>query len=175
MNHNHSHTNHVMTIDNRAGFRKFLPLIMIFLVILGWTAVFEWYAGKFNFARAMQEFMAGFFLIFGGLKMWNWKEFAEIYSGYDLIAARVKAYGYIYPLIEVGLGLAYLFSYHIFYANILTILIMGIGAIGVAKKLAQKEEIPCACLGGVFQVPLTTVTLIEDLLMAAMASGMLFI
>jgi hypothetical protein len=52
---------------------------------------------------------------------------------------------------------------------------MGIGAIGVYIKLLKKEEIPCACLGTVFKVPMIWVTLAEDLLMVAMAVIMLIL
>ncbi len=47
--------------------------------------------------------------------------------------------------------------------------VMLVGAYGVYLKLKEHEEIPCACLGTVFKVPMTWVTLGEDLLMAGMA------
>ena len=51
---------------------------------------------------------------------------------------------------------------------------MVIGAVGVAGELRKKNQIPCACLGVVFKIPMTTVTFIEDVLMAVMAILMLF-
>ena len=50
---------------------------------------------------------------------------------------------------------------------------MAISSIGVAIELSKKKEIMCACLGVVFKLPMTYVTLLEDLLMAAMALIML--
>ncbi|MBI4369580.1 MAG: hypothetical protein HY547_05055 [Elusimicrobia bacterium] len=46
---------------------------------------------------------------------------------------------------------------------------MVISSVGVIQKLREKEEIPYACLGMVFKVPMTWVTFAEDLLMAAEA------
>jgi hypothetical protein len=39
----------------------------------------------------------------------------------------------------------------------------------------NKDEIQCACLGTVFKLPMTTVTIVEDLLMVVMAAAMLFV
>jgi hypothetical protein len=50
---------------------------------------------------------------------------------------------------------------------------MLVSAAGVARELWKGREIMCACLGVVFKIPMTYVTLLEDLLMAAMAGFML--
>ena len=52
---------------------------------------------------------------------------------------------------------------------------MGIGSIGVMRALLNKKRIPCACLGAVVKLPMTTVTAIEDLGMVAMAAAMLIL
>jgi hypothetical protein len=39
----------------------------------------------------------------------------------------------------------------------------------------NKQKIQCACLGAVFNLPMSTVTIIEDLLMVAMAAYMIVI
>ena len=50
---------------------------------------------------------------------------------------------------------------------------MGLSAVGVVKALVAKRKIQCACLGTVFNLPMSRVTLIEDGLMIAMAAVML--
>jgi hypothetical protein len=50
---------------------------------------------------------------------------------------------------------------------------MGVGAVGVLRVLLDKRSIRCACLGTALNLPMTKVTLIEDLTMAAMAAVML--
>ena len=86
---------------------------------------------------------------------------------------RVNWYGLVYPFIEVGLGVAYLLKFHLFYVNLITFFLMSIGALGVGIALHRGERLMCACLGAVFKVPMTYVTLVEDLLMAVMALYML--
>jgi hypothetical protein len=49
------------------------------------------------------------------------------------------------------------------------IAVMGFSGIGVAIKLTRGEQFQCACLGTALNVPLTSVTLIEDFGMAALA------
>ncbi len=124
---------------------------------------------------AMQMFMAGFFLVFGAFKVVNIRGFVDAYSIYDLVAKRIRVYGYVYPFIELLLGIAYLVSWNLYITNIITVVVMTIGALGVFNELRKGNEVPCACLGTVFKIPMTWVTLIEDLLMAGMALGMLFL
>jgi hypothetical protein len=50
----------------------------------------------------------------------------------------------------------------------------GIGAVGVIQSVMRRETIQCACLGNVFNLPMSKVTIIENLGMAAMAAWMLF-
>jgi len=59
------------------------------------------------------------------------------------------------------------------YRDVCTLLLMGISSVGVFKKLQSKEEIPCVCLGVIFKLPMTKVTLLENLFMAVMALLML--
>ena len=92
---------------------------------------------------------------------------------YDVVAKQSTAYAYAYPLIELGLGVAYLSRFQPVITNSVTLVVMLISALGVFIELSQGKEIMCACLGVVFKVPMTYVTLLEDLLMASMAGYML--
>lgn len=51
---------------------------------------------------------------------------------------------------------------------------MGISIIGVIQSVLQKRKIKCVCLGTGFNLPMSTVTIIEDGLMIAMAGVMLW-
>ena len=92
---------------------------------------------------------------------------------YDIVAARWKGWGYIYPFVELLLGILYLINIAPFLTNILTVIILGISSIGVIKSVLNKQEIKCACLGDVFSLPMSTVTIVEDLAMVGMAGVML--
>lgn len=75
----------------------------------------------------------------------------------------------IYPFLEITLGIAYLFNLYPIVTNIATLILMTVSSIGVAQELSKNKTIICACLGTVFKIPMTYVTLFEDLLMAGMA------
>jgi hypothetical protein len=51
----------------------------------------------------------------------------------------------------------------------ITLPLMLIGAAGVLRQLMRGSKIQCACLGTYVKLPLTTVSLVEDLVMATMA------
>ena len=48
-----------------------------------------------------------------------------------------------------------------------------VGAVGVIKANRSGQKIECACLGTVFKLPMSVVTIVENLGMAAMATWML--
>lgn len=160
-------------IKQKYTLKDFRPLIAIFSTIL-LVSGFFFFKEDGGIEIAMRIFMAGFFLVFGFLKAIKLNSFAEAYQMYDLLAKRSLVYAYAYPFIELGLGFFYLFDTAPIVTNWITLLVMLFSGLGVYLKLRKKEQIMCACLGTVFKVPMTWVTLFEDLLMATMALIMLF-
>jgi len=86
---------------------------------------------------------------------------------------KIPAYGYIYPFIELCLGFAYLLNPLAFTTNLIALIIMLFSSAGVILAVSNKQKIRCACLGSVFNLPMSTITIVEDLSMAAMAAWML--
>ena len=154
----------------KSWFETYKPLLLIF----GYITLVSCFAGK-DWMTMMRYFMAGFFLVFSFFKMLDLRGFADSYRMYDVVAKAVPAYGFIYPFIELWLGMAYLIDFQPFFTNITTLVVMSVSLIGVVQSVLNKQKIQCACLGTVFNLPMTTVTIIEDLLMVAMASAMLFL
>jgi len=159
---------------NKNHIKDLMPLFIIVGAILLFSVIITFLMNQ-DFSFGMRIFMGGFFVVFGTLKVLKLKDFAIAYKEYDIIAKRSNIYAHAYPFIELGLGILYFINLVPFITNIITIIVMGIGATGVYIKLLKKEEIPCACLGTVFKVPMTWVTLVEDLLMVAMAIIMLIL
>lgn len=149
------------------------PLLLVFFYILLVTLAVEFTYGEFVLHRFMPNFMAGFFLVFSFFKLLDLAGFASSYAMYDLLAKRVYNYGFIYPFIELGLGIAYLVNFKPMVTNAITLAVMLFSSIGVILAVINKQKIKCACLGTGFNLPMTTVTIIEDLLMVAMAAWML--
>jgi copper chaperone CopZ len=159
--------------DVSSSIARYKPLILVFSYILLITLSIEYVSGSFQMHRFMPNFMAGFFLIFSFFKLLDLNGFAYSYAMYDIGAKRFIGYAYIYPFIELGLGASYLLTYRPMLINAITLIVMVFSSIGVITAVLNKQKIKCACLGTGFNLPMTTVTIIEDLLMAAMAAYML--
>ena len=150
------------------------PLLLIVLYILGTCIIVQYPFDFFSGSLLMRHFMAGFFLVFSFFKLLNIKGFADSYAMYDLVAARWRTWGLIYPFVELTLGILYLTNSFPVYTNWITIVVLGVSTIGVIKSNLAKKKIQCACLGDVFNLPMSTVTIVEDVTMVAMATFMLF-
>ncbi|MES2985717.1 MAG: MauE/DoxX family redox-associated membrane protein [Patescibacteria group bacterium] len=155
-------------------FKKILPLLSIFAFIILLTISTAIILQNFGVMNLMMMSMAYFFIVFGLFKLSNLQGFAKAYAMYDILAMKSKTYALSYPFIEVILGLMYLLSFGGIYRDVFTFFIMSISAYGVWKALQVKDEIPCACLGTVFKVPMTKVTLFENVFMALMALYMIW-
>jgi copper chaperone CopZ len=160
--------------QNKRVFTTYKPLLLIFLFIAATTAIVSIDNGKIDVMLWMRYFMAGFFIVFSFFKFLNLTGFAESYAMYDILAKRVKVYGLIYPFIELILGAAYLTGFEPTITYIATICIMGFSSIGVIQSVLDKKKIRCACLGAVFNLPMSMVTIIENLIMVLMALIMLW-
>lgn len=137
-------------------------IVFILAVSLGYEYLYGFSLGDF-----MRVFMGVFFLVFGLFKLLDLKGFVMSYIGYDVIAKRFTPYAYLYPFIELALALGYFLDFGP--VNIFTLIIMAVGSIGVFRELLRGSKIKCACLGTYIKLPLTTVSLIEDVAMGLMA------
>lgn len=151
----------------------FWPLILIFTFLTSISSWTSWTGDSWNLMLWMRHFMGGFFLIFSFFKLLDIQGFARSYQKYDLLAKLWPAYGVVYPFIELALGWAFISGIWPEVTAWTTLCIMGFSSIGVIRSVVRKEPIACACLGSSFELPMTTVTIVEDLMMVAMAGAML--
>jgi copper chaperone CopZ len=151
----------------------YFPLALLTAYLVFVPALAQWNAPAFDGAAWMRHFMAAFFLAFSFFKLLNLRAFADAYAGYDLLAAKWHGWGYIYPFVELALGIAYLINFKPTLTNAVTFIVMAFSLLGVLRAVLSKQKIKCACLGAVFNLPMSTVTIVEDALMAAMALWML--
>jgi copper chaperone CopZ len=169
-----SHT-HIMSMDmedteNRTWLATYKPILLIFGYILTIAIIAGYMEHGFMTMTAMRVFMSGFFLTFSFFKLLNLQGFADSYSMYDIVAKRFRAWGYIYAFIELGLGLAFALDVQPFAVNAVTFVVMTVSLIGVLQSVLNKRKIQCACLGAVFNLPMSTVTIVEDALMIVMSA-----
>lgn len=159
--------------NKRSWLATYKPILLIFSFLIIVTGTIQYQFGEFQMMAWMRHFMAGFFLVFSFFKFLNLKGFAKSYQMYDLVAARLPLWGYIYPFIELGLGLAYLTGFNPQVTNATALIVMSVSIIGVLRSVLNRKKIQCACLGDVFNLPMSTVTVIEDGLMILMSGWML--
>ena len=150
------------------GWSTYAPL----LIIIGLIAVVS-LRGAGSLHDWMLHFMAGFFLVFGAFKLLDLRGFHQAYAEYDLLARRWPVYGLAYPFVQLTLGLAFLFELAVQPALWLSLLLMLVSGLGVFVALRRGRRIRCACLGTALKLHMSSVTLVEDLGMAAMAILML--
>lgn len=163
----------------RVDLERLKPLIGVFSFVVASTALISFFG---NFTAPMEigkVFMGMFFLTFGGFKAYNLEGFKEAFKSYDILAEKSDKYATVYPFLELGLGVLYLsllfqssFTQEVF-THSSALVLMTVGGIGVLNAIREGRDLQCACLGNVFNVPMTKVTLAEDFGMAFMAGIML--
>lgn len=155
--------------DTRTWVQTYKPILLIFAYITAIAIIAGREAGGLNVMVAMRVFMSGFFLTFSFFKMLDLQGFADSYSMYDIIARKFRVWAYAYAFVELALGLAYALDLFPLVTNAVTFVVMAVSLIGVLKSVLNKQKIRCACLGAVFNLPMSTVTIIEDGLMILMS------
>ncbi len=149
------------------------PLLLIVGYIILGTLISQ--RNSFMLMDAMRVFMGLFFVAFSFFKLLDLPAFANAYRGYDIPTKLVPVWGYLYPFVELGLGVAYLTNFAPTATNWVALIVMSVSLVGVVQAVRNKTKIKCACLGTGFNLPMSTVTIIEDGTMIAMAAANLFL
>ena len=129
----------------------------------------------FSIKDLMISYMGIFFLIFSFLKLVDVKGFSESFTKYDLIAKAIPRFAILYPFFELILALTFLSKTFLFLAYLFTLIFMTSQFFGVFISLKRKEIIRCACMGSSINLDISSLTLIENLIMIIMSAYMLII
>jgi copper chaperone CopZ len=173
-NHYHDAIANSNAEETKSWIETYKPILLIFGYIVGVTVLIEVLNGTIIWHRWMGNFMAGFFLVFSFFKLLNLKGFAEAYSLYDIVAKKWNEWGYVYAFIELTLGIAFFTGFNPLLTNGVTFIVMGVSIVGVLQSVLNRRKIKCACLGDVFNLPMSTITIIEDAIMIGMSFIMLY-
>jgi hypothetical protein len=149
------------------------PLLVLFGYIVIISLIGAGGGIYFNIWEFMRVFMAGFFVAFSFFKLLDLNGFADSYSMYDIVAKKIRLWGYVYPFVELALGLSFVVNFQPLILNSITLIVMSVSIIGVLQSVLNKRKIKCACLGSVFNLPMSTVTIIEDSIMIMMSIAMI--
>jgi copper chaperone CopZ len=155
----------------KSDLKQLFPLFLIFGYIISAAILLNY--KPWNLEGFMLDFMGLFYIVFSFFKLLDLKGFPESFKMYDPLAKATPIYGWIYPFIEVALGILFLMRIEILLALTLTLIILGITTFGVTKTLLDKKTIQCACLGTALKLPMTKATFIENSIMIIMAIIML--
>lgn len=157
--------------------KKYIPLFNAVLIILTLTMLFCRFFeyGLFSM-MGMNMLMWSWFIVFGVTKLINVSGFVVSFRQYDIVTKNFPLYGYLYPMIELFLGIAYIFDHSMTYwlpINIVTILISWLTTIGIVRSFSHPTQIHCACLGAHTELTLWWITLVECGSMVIMGLGMI--
>jgi len=156
-----------------AKFLKYMPLILLFGLSAGIPAIHVLMSHS-NFEQWMYQFMGVTLIALAYFKLLDLSKFAEAFSTYDPIAMKFHKYGNIYPFFELIAGTGFVLGVAVKALSILVILFLLPTTVGVVKALKQKRKFQCACLGTAFNLPLTKVTIVENILMITMSALIIF-
>ena len=117
----------------------------------------------------MTNTMGCILILFGILKLLNLPGFVHIFQKYDVLSQLHPGYAFLYPFIEVGLGLSLLTRWHTSRALVAVITLMAVSIVSVVVSLLQGQNLRCGCLGSFFHIPLSYVTLSENVIMILMS------
>lgn len=155
----------------KSEIQQLFPLFLIFgyiTIAAIISAINPWNTNDF-----MLNFMGLFYIVFSFFKLLDVKGFAMSFGMYDPLSKVIPTYGFVYPFIELALGIFFLMRFQIFASLVITIIILGITTVGVTKSLLDKKSTQCACLGSVLNLPMTKATFIENSIMILMAIFMI--
>lgn len=156
------------------GATSYRPVIALFsmtafMAVAASAAAFE---TPFT-AQAFVWFIAFSMIVLSLLKLQDIEKFSSMFLNYDLLAKRYVPYAYLYPVLEGMAGVLMAWGGLRWLSIPIALFIGGIGAISVFKAVyVDRRELKCACVGGSSNVPLGFVSLLENLMMVAMAIWM---
>ena len=149
-------------------------LVALFIVIISSLSL-QFSKDNFELNDWMISYMGIFFLLFSFLKLIDVKGFSGSFKKYDLISKIIPGFAMSYPFIELFLALIFLSTNFLFIAYIMTLVFMSSQSLGVFISLQKKEIIKCACMGSSINLDISSLTIIENLVMAFMSTYMIII
>lgn len=147
-----------------------LSVILLFLVI---SATLMSTLSGFNGIEWIRWFLGGFMIVFGGLKLMGIEVFIKVFPLYDLIAKRFPPYKYLYPLLQVFLGMLFLIGIFSVVRDITVIVISLSGLLGMVKVVSQRGPVKLSYVGTLIRLRFSSVVLFENTVMVFLAIIML--
>lgn len=151
-------------MNMKMSWKDYLPVFYIyvfsFLITLNLTFYYT-----LVFRHSILYFLGFFSIIFAVLKIINLKGFVESFAEYDFISKKFIYYAYAFPFIELIFGIFFVLLRENIFLTAFCFIFYTLNLVSVLLALLKKQKFVCACLGGLFNVPLSYVSLLENLTM----------
>ncbi len=161
-----------MTDKEPQTFDLYTPLLStaLFSFVLGGLIT---YFQMITLEMFLMNSMGVFITILGLLKIKDIPKFAIMFKQYDPLARQVSLYANMYPYLETTIGVFILSGLFLVTTQVAVIIMYTCTTIGIIYSLSSGKKLECGCLGGNIKLPLSKVTIFENLTMVLMAVYML--
>jgi copper chaperone CopZ len=149
------------------------PIVLGLLIVTISSLSLQTSHESFTLDNWFMSYMGVFFMLFSFLKLLNVQGFSTTFSRYDYLAKTIPGFAICYPCLELFLGIAFLTQTFLIAAGLITLIVMVSQSIGVANVLRTNQTIQCACLGTAISLPVSYLTLFENLVMILMSAYMI--
>lgn len=181
------------------GFVLYRPLIALTMMVTTLTTILI--QGRYQsiyqntmrwkqYGMWVHAWMGVFYIIVALLKLRDINGFVDAFVKYDVISSRYRYYGYVYPFLELVLGvmmitnimmqsslpqqqsLLLIFILDSRIPLVSSIILMMITTIGACRMLMNKpkQKIRCACMGVHYaDLPMSTISIFENAVMMVMS------
>ena len=124
--------------------------------------------GAWDWTTCIHDFTGLFLILLSAFKLADLKAFAETFVTYDLLAKLVRPYAYLYPFLELVLGLSFLTERYVTLLSAVTAGVMVFGSLGLLVALRNGRELPDS--GTSSPATVSPAMLVANLSIAAMAA-----
>lgn len=162
--------------------KVYVPLIVLVLSVIALTEIIVHALLGLPLARSswmiwMQVFMGVWFFLFAMVKLFDLPWFVKSFQLYNL-ASVIPGYAWLFPFIEIALGIAYLVDIDMQYAlliNVIAFVVIAEVLISLLYTLVIRQQKPhCACMGMSAEMSVGAVTVIENIVMLVMILSMVW-
>lgn len=141
-----------------------LLLTIMIIIYLGNLYYLNWNLDTLEKKKTFLHNVVGtVFLLLGIVKLYNLNQFVSIFNKYDIIGSNIPSYGYLFPFLEIILGILFLKQSKIRLLYPFTIILITINILGVINGLQSKYKLKCGCIGSFIDLPLSYLTILENL------------
>ncbi|WP_110187161.1 MauE/DoxX family redox-associated membrane protein [Pokkaliibacter plantistimulans] len=153
-----------------------IPLLAVIMLTALAASAKQWaYPGPWEMLGWLHDFVGLLLLLMAMFKVFDLDNFVSNFTRFDFLGRHLRLYAYLYPALEVVLGIGLLSHYQPEIMYIATATLLSFSALGICDALIRGLDIGCPHLGRLLGVRLSLFTLLEEVAIALLALMMLVI